>query len=437
MSDLRALFSSSESTVEGAPTSRTVDTLELRRLVGAPTVSEASPVEHRFDRVTDLVGGPAAAPRTEPVDLAGVLGFGGVDARGQKRFIDQGTDGKGWQAPELAKPGRRPLFGSRRRAGAVNFISIAVATLAVVVVVSAVSVAAVQRVSANPADEAMVSLREREAELQNDIKAVATADELYAASLEEGQSLADRSGDVLRGLDGYIDAPTLTSANDARSTLERALSTAAQFSIPSYQRAPLDEKSLADVGEAIDDVRALREQLPPVLSDIREARAALVAALDGFRSQLRAVGGAIAASAAIESDTNDLADVAFRSAVADVAARVQASQLAGGDGLQEMAGYGPAVVALRTENERVEALRLEEYIEPPSRTPEREQDPQPEPTQPQPEPTQPAPQPTEPEPEPEPTQPQPEPTQPEPTEPQPEPTEVSPQMPEGASLAHE
>ncbi|WZH37542.1 MAG: hypothetical protein PIR02_02500 [Microbacterium enclense] len=431
MNDLSTLFAPNAQS--DAPVPSGDPGRDLRQLVGEPETQQKNAAPS-LDALTGLVGASSETEAEQPADLRALVGGDepgrrtrrGSSSQSLNALVASGGTDAGWQAPELSQPGRRPIFNGRRRAGAVNLVSVAIAVLAVVLLSGTATFAVIQRATTNPADDAMISLREREAELRNETQVLQTAADLYAATITESTAIAASSEGVLAGLRGRVDQAVLDAADRARTSLVSAAGAAQTFRIPEYARASVDEQSVAQVAEAIDDVRVAREALPPMVSQVREARATVVAALDGFRNELRSVGSAIEAGAAAEVAKNDSAAESFRTAVTDAAARVRTSQLAGGDGLSDMVGYAAALDALRTENQRV--LDLEASIEEdvPVRTPDRGgNNPQPQPTEPQPEPTQPQPEPTQPQPEPtpEPTEPQ-----PEPTEPQPEPTE--PQQPE-------
>jgi|GEM_PF-4059064 len=399
-SDLSALFGSS---APSAPVSAPVPapTSGLADLVGGGRDTEVSPSSD----VIALVGGGerVEAPRAARADLTDLVG-----ARAEEKLDDTG-----WRAPDLAQAGKRPLFGGRRKAGAVNYLSVAAAALAVVALVGTASFAVVLRATANPADEAMVSLREREAELANETKVLQTAIDLYDGSTSEAAALAESSASVLVALQGRVDGAVLTSTENARVILADAAKAAVPVAIPVYQRESIDEKSLDDVGQAIDDVRSSRDNLPPLITEARDARSSVVAALSDYRAALGSLGAAIEAEAAKLVALNDSAGSAFRTSVTDAAGRVVSAQRAGGDGLSEMPAYAVAVDALRAENARVVALEEAERETTPTRpstpnggngntrnpTPSDPASPSPEPT-----PSEPAP---NPEPSPEPSQPQP------------------------------
>lgn len=352
LSQLRALVGESTS---GSSSSRSKDLLDL---TGGS--SQASTDGSR-SALSALVGGsrPASTPDSRAA-LSALVGTGGKAAQDA-----------GWQAPELAQVGKRPLFGGRRKTGAVNYLSVAAAVVAVLAIVGTASFAVVQRATANPADDAMVSLREREAELANDTKVLQTAADLYDASVTEAASLAQASESVFVALQGRVDGAALGAAETARGPLLQASATAMPVSIPEYQRASIDEKSLADVGKAIDGVRLARESLPTLITDARDARSQITAAVSAFKSQLTALGPAIKTEADKLVVENDSAAQTFRSAVTDAAARVTAAQQAGGDGLAEMPVYAAAVDALRAENQRVLALEEAERERTPTQQPTR------------------------------------------------------------------
>lgn len=371
MNDLRTLFGpDTDSERNARPAGEpSTDTASLRALVGAPTPasqqhrsegssglkalvgdSQAPHDDSTASELAALVGGTRANARPSlKTDLSSLVGSGGVAA-----------EGAGWQAPELAQVGKRPMFGGRRKAGAVNYLSVAAAVIAVVALVGTASFAVVQRATANPADDAMVSLREREAELANETKTLQTAADLFDASVSEAANLGQSSATVFVALQGRVDAAPLATAEASRLNLLQVAAAAKPVSIPTYQRGSIDEKDLVDVGEAIDGVRLARESLPPLVTDVRDARSTVTAALTSFRGELSNLGSAIESEAAKAVTINDSASQSFRAAVTDAAARVKAAQQAGGDGLAEMPVYAAALDALRTENARILALEQAE-----------------------------------------------------------------------------
>lgn len=387
---------------------------DLAALVG-PGFEAAAPSSS--SDLTALVGGGKSTAPSSSGDLSAIVG-----ARSPEKLDDSG-----WRAPDLAQAGRRPLFGGRRKAGPVNYLSVAVATLAVVALVGTASFAVVLRATANPADDAMVSLREREAELANETKVLQTAVDLYAGSTSEAAALAETSAPVLAALQGRVDGAALTSAENARVVLAEKARAAAPVSVPAYQREPIDEKSLDDVGQAIDDVRLARETLPPLITEARDARSAVVTALSDYRAALGLLGTAIQSEATKLVAANDSAGSNFRSAVTDAAGRIVSAQQAGGDGLSDMPTYAVAVDALRAENARIIALEEAEREATPNRptNPNGGTDNGRDPYSNNSDPGTPSPEPSPPAPSPDP-EPSPEPTQPEPTpDPEPEPTEPS------------
>ncbi len=477
MNDLRTLFGPTEErqSTESGKQSSSVISAALRTLVGGRSAESSAPTSSTSLR--DLVGAPTAVSTPSSgdlslvvgssrpqsaraaADLAALVGEGSDSAVSSSASSDlaalvgggervaasssaadlsamvgsrsaEKLDDTGWRAPDLAQAGRRPLFGGRRKAGPVNYLSVAVATLAVVALVGTASFAVVLRATANPADDAMVSLREREAELANETKVLQTAVDLYAGSTSEAAALAETSAPVLAALQGRVDGAALTTAENARVVLAEKAKAAAPVSVPAYQRESIDEKSLDDVGQAIDDVRLARETLPPLITEARDARSSVVTALSDYRTALTSLGTAIQAEAAKLTAANESAGSNFRTAVTDAAARVVSAQQAGGDGLADMPAYAVAVDALRVENARVVALEEAEREATRNRptTPNGGTDNGRDPDSDSSDPGTPSPEPSQPAPSPDP-EPSPEPTQPEPT-PDPEPQPSQPSVPD-------
>ncbi|MFF8189216.1 hypothetical protein ACF044_18385 [Microbacterium sp. NPDC016588] len=265
--------------------------------------------------------------------------------------------GAGWAAPETAQVGRRPILGTRRRQGPVNFISIAAATLAVIALAGTTTFAVVQRVTANPADGAMVSLREQEAELQNATAVLQTSADLYSGSLTEASAMVESGAGPLAALRGRAEQAPIDVAESARTALAQTVATPETVKIPVYVREAIDEKSLTDVGRAIDDVRAARSAIPPLVDAARTARTTVVSAMDTYRAALLSLGAAIEAEVPKQLQANDAASDTFGGAVTAAAERIRAAQAAGSDGVSEMPAYAAAVDALRAENQRILALR--------------------------------------------------------------------------------
>lgn len=438
MTDLTTLFPSAGESNERPLVSR-AGAAQLRDLVGGGRDDAGARISSSpsSQSLTQLVGEPEQSrPATTTSDLSSLWGGTSSDMR-ETRPATTGAglaslvgaphatvQGSGWAAPESAQVGRRPIFGTRRRQGSVNFISVAAATLAVLALAGTTTFAVVQRATANPADGAMVSLREQEAELQNATAVLQTSADLYAGSLADAAAMVQSGSGALAALQGRVDQAPIDAAEAARAALAQVVSAPARVTIPSYVREAIDEKSLADVGRAIDDVSAAKSALPPLVDNARAARTTVVAAMDAYRAALVNLGAVIEVEAPKQLEANDAASDGFRSAVTEAAARIRAAQVAGGDGASEMPSYAQAVDALRAENQRIIALRQAEAEveeEAPRRTPQspapsvpEQSDPQPStppdttPTDP---PTQePVPSPSNPAPEPEP-EPQPQPTQ--------------------------
>lgn len=334
----------------------------LRRLVGAEPTSAAHARPDRIQDLRSLVGGDEARPDAtdSAPDLAALVGD---PMPGSRWSADQGSHsslagGAGaidreWLAPELARSGRRPRFSGRGRGGSVSTLSVIIAIAAVVMLAGTTTYAAIQRVTANPADEAMAGLREREAELRNDILGLETSRDLLTLVLEDARGASEAAASVLPTLQGRVSDPPLVSAEAARATLAEKMTSVPDVVVPDYEREAVDEKSLAEVGHALDEVRRAREALPPLVDQVRLARSDVASALDAFRGELRALGTEIEAAAVRLVDEQDAASEDFRTAVVDAASRVLAAQQSGADGLAEMAEFASAVDALIAENDRV------------------------------------------------------------------------------------
>lgn len=292
--------------------------------------------------------GELSAGVSEPsVDLLALVGSAGGR-----------SDYSGWGTPELARAGQRPS-SPRQKLDAVNHLSVAVAVLAILMLVGAGAFAFIQRSFANPADEAMVSLGEREAELANETKQAQIASELYVASREEAAASAIAAADVLARLDGRIEAAPLNAARAAHTALEQAASQPVDVSVPAYTRAAIDEESLEQVAHAIDAVRRFRDSLGERVADVRDARSVVIAARAAFDKSLGDVEAALGAVALAQLAAETAADVALRDAVSTSMSRLRDVRGAGGDGLVEIGDLVSALDALAEENERALAEQRE------------------------------------------------------------------------------
>lgn len=367
MFDLSALFPPRERTNDDARSSHDA-TAALGRMVGAAQdtasrVRAPSTVEDLARRV-----GPHEQRRADVsiADLSRLVGERPIGARsrpadstdasaalaqrvGDTEFVDE----RGWQAPEMAQPARRPLLNGRRAFGSVNLLSLAVAVVAVALLCGSAALAVVQRVTSDPAAEAMTSLREREAELQNETQVLATARGLYTAARTDASDLAEAVGDVIAELDGVVDQAALQSIDRARASVVAELAGLPSIAVPEYGRMPIDQGSVAEVAVAIDKARAAKDALGPLISDARGARTEVVASWEALKGELRAADSAVDAAAAKAIGSNSAAADVFRSAVTDAATRVRVAHEGGGDGVTELSEFASAVKALRDENQRV------------------------------------------------------------------------------------
>ncbi|ONI66631.1 hypothetical protein CSIV_01155 [Microbacterium sp. CSI-V] len=314
-SDLRALVGSGDSTRSVRPSS----TAGLSDRGGRSTPSPKAGTE-----LADLVG--AAMPR---------------------------SDDRGWMAPELAEAGRRPRFPRGGRGGSVGAFSIVVAIAAVAMLAGTTTFALVQRATANPAVEAMDGLREREAELRNEIKGLQTSSDLLTAVIEDAQAVSQSAAGVLPSLRGRVEDAPLDAADSARTTLDSTVASVPTVVVPDYQRGAVDEQSLQAVGHALDEVRRERDALPALIAQVRTSRSGVTSALDDLRARLRDLGASIETAAQSVVQSEDAAGESFRLAVIDAVSEVRAAQQTGSDGLTEMAAFVAAVDALTAENTRV------------------------------------------------------------------------------------
>ncbi|SIR78370.1 hypothetical protein [Microbacterium sp. RURRCA19A] len=275
-----------------------------------------------------------------------------VGAESRARRISRESGAREWLSPDQARAGSRALLDPTRRGRLGNWLSVSVAVLAAVALVTVTGFALVQRATSNPAVEAMVSLREREAELRNDLQTLRTAAGFYEDAVAEGVRLSDLATPIFASLAGKMDAGPLQAAEQQRARLASAVATPQVVVIPEYERPKINESSLASVGKALDAVRKVRDMIPSRIEAVRDARSSLASALGDFRSSLRDVGSNIESVAVAQTESNAAADEGFRTAVRDAVSKLREVQLAGGDGLADISAYAEALNSLRAENAR-------------------------------------------------------------------------------------
>ncbi|WP_022878264.1 hypothetical protein [Microbacterium sp. B19] len=363
MKDLSTLFAESDRKPAGSSSAGA-----LRDLVGPREENAPSRIPTRSRELNDLFGvelgaADASGGASSPADTAPAPAGAASEDTGRlaelvgtadkARRIPRASAGPEWLSPDQATAGRRPLLDATRRGRVGNWLSVGLAVLAAVALVAVVGLAVVQRATSNPAVEAMVSLREREAELNNDLQTLRTAAGFYDDAVAEAIRLSELATPVFASLEGQMDAGPLQAAEAQRVRLASAVVNPQKVTIPEYERPRINESSLASVGKGLDAVRKVRDGIPALLAEVRDARSSLAQVLSDFRTSLRAMGANIESVAASQIEPNDSADEGFRAAVQDAVNGLRQAQLGGSDGLAEMSTYSAALSTLRAENARV------------------------------------------------------------------------------------
>jgi hypothetical protein len=360
--DLSALFGHDDQS-ETAPRSG-AERAELGAALGLPP-RHAWQSQPNLDRLVALVDGDDAAPGAAGSDRrarrrGSTLSRAATDSFASLLAVaggpKEGTRPEGRTSRVPGSPGGAPQSATRRGAGVGGIANAVAAAVAISLVIATATFAVVNRATANPADEAMMSLSEDEASLLNESHTLSTALGIYTQTVSDAGALSESSHGVLDGLEGKVDAATLAAAQSSRASLAAALVRPVVIDVPAYSRGSINERSLADVGKAIDRVRRIRETLPALLAQTRDARGEVTALQTSFRDALRNLGAAIESGAGKMVAENTEADASFRTAVSDAAAQVSSAQESGSDGLAEMSAYSAALDALRAENQRIVAL---------------------------------------------------------------------------------
>lgn len=256
----------------------------------------------------------------------------------------------GWRPPEAAVAGNRPrTFLSQ--SGPVSVVSVVLAVLAIVAVVAVLSFGLYRHLTANPLDGALSSLSEAEADVQNDLQALGASVDLLTQTITSAEALATKTTDVVKALEGKVDAAVLSNTEADRAALAALVASYGAVALPVYERGEVDTSSLVEVSSATDRARAFREQFPDLLSQVRTERAALVGAVDALETRLGELGQRVAEGVADELARNEEASSSTRDAVTAAASTV--AQVRGAQLLDPLLTYATAVTNLRAETQTI------------------------------------------------------------------------------------
>lgn len=310
-------------------------------------VSQAAKAVRTRNRLTTLVGGqrpaPAVAVAADDTDaLVQLVGdrapaaHAGAGAPPEPTRIRRGRSGRDW-------------------------LSIAVAVLAVVALAGAATVTGVSLGSASPTSGALKDLTQNEAVLVDDIEGVNRSIAALAAEQADGVARAGALAGPLAAVAGMTDEPMRQAAEAARVAYLTAASSVTLPAVPAaYRRGPVDQKSLESVGAAVDAVNERSVQVHRLADDVAAAKDSLARDDARLAAALQKFAATVQASAAALLVENADALERFQTDVTGAATAVATTDLASANGPTVLGAYATAVTALRADHARAAQAIAEE-----------------------------------------------------------------------------
>ncbi|MCG7418035.1 hypothetical protein MHY30_11035 [Microbacterium sp. ACRRU] len=213
-------------------------------------------------------------------------------------------------------------------------------------------VAFVERAATNPAHNAMVTLQEREAQLQMTTSQAESASALYESMRGQALESAQAAADVLVSLPGTVDSGAIADAQAARDLVLQVASEPIRTTIPDYSRAAIEENSVEEVARAIDGVRRKQNAVTDLIVDVRDARSDISTAYSVLTAALGRVAESLGAVATTRVEES-VASAPFRDAVSAAMTRLRDARAAGRDGIPEIRDLAAALAELSVEDDRV------------------------------------------------------------------------------------
>ncbi|GAT72192.1 hypothetical protein MHM582_0665 [Microbacterium sp. HM58-2] len=312
-----------------------------------PRTQEESGVfddHHTVRRLREMIGDPR-----DEIDMA--------SPRSGARLAQLVAEAKADPSPALAwepaATGKRP----RRR---MDVLSAAAASLAIAALAVAGIVAGVQTANADPAGDAMQSLRADEESIRSAESALTATHERLRTGLETGAADAATlraAVDAAReapapwlGWNATADVLDPALADEILAEIDRhtaALQSVVLADLPApYEQRDLDADSLEEVGSAIGAAQEHLDVLDATTEALRETRADVDSIDTAHAGALEALSARFAESGAALVEKYENADIELQEAVTAAAAAVVTSKLQGEAGTAAVTAYRDAVVAL-------------------------------------------------------------------------------------------
>lgn len=296
-----------------------------------------------------LVGRPREETRTRSA---------GADAVKLGNLVDSAVVNSSPTAMYVNAPKTAKLKKPRRHRR-IDWVNVIAASAAVVVVAATAVFTGVQVASADPSADAIGVLAADEESLATAETSLATSTTRLEESIETGLSESAVIRAALSEL-AVTDARLETADPAALATAVQAVdgyrAALEQTVIPTapapYERGNVDEKSLASVAEAINDVQDASTAVDEATDTLRTLRTAVDTLNTNYANQLTTFATTLTSYAAAVNEANPVAGQELRDAVTAAAAAVNATPLNGASGAAALTAFRDAVVALREDDLR-------------------------------------------------------------------------------------
>jgi len=314
---------------------------------------------HTMRRLTQLIGEPRRVSQ-------------GVTVEKDVRALVASVEAAAANAQPVTAAAAVVTTATRPRRRTLDVLTVGLGSLAVIAVATAVAVGGVQMATASPAAGALSALRADEADLQNAQESLMGGVDRVRSSIEDEAADAAALRAVLldtatapdpMGEEGAVlevaDPAALTAVLGAMDAYQADL---AAIDIPeppvAFERGDLDERSLVEVGEAIDRVHEQLTTTDAALAHVRTVRARLDELSETLDAAVTAFAASYPAAAEAALERYPDTDEPLDDALTEAAAAVVAADLLSEAGRATLLTYRDALVELAEGQQ--EALRARE-----------------------------------------------------------------------------
>ena len=203
---------------------------------------------------------------------------------------------------------------ARRAPRRLDWMTVVAGGLAVVAVVVASTLTAVQIATASPVGDALVLLESDEETLSSAEQSLSFSRDRVAQQIDTGERRAAALQANLAVLTPetdetpFVGPDALAALTAAAATYQGALDAVTlPEALPAWNSAKVDERSLASVASALDEVQERSALVDASAADLRRARTAVERADEGFTAALEAFATALGAGVSAELDASPVA----------------------------------------------------------------------------------------------------------------------------------